>query len=392
MPDCCVVGGGVIGLSIARELSNRGLAVTVVSRDPIQSSASWAAGGIFPAQPPGDTLPPGLSPLEQLTWASDRLHHRWAADLRDETGIDTGFRCCGTLALDVSAPTAAELRDDVLRWRRLGVRHEALPTTAIAALEPALAAAVGSGFIRGGYLLPDETQVRPPRHLAALRASCLARGVELLDGVCVREFETTAGRIAAIRLLSSGTSPDSLTADFVCIAGGAWSEGLLAPLGFSIPTTPWRGQMLLQRNAPGLLHRVINLGAGFEYLIPRDDGRLLVGSTLEDAGFDASTTAPALNRLRSLLQAILPDISFAAAEASWAGLRPGSPDGLPTIGQLPDVANGWLATGHYRAGLHLSTGTAVAIADLICGDSPQQPLDAFSPQRHQTALGIGSHC
>lgn len=386
MPDCCVVGGGVIGLSIARELSSRGLAVTVVSRDPIQSSASWAAGGIFPAQPSSDTSPAGLSPLEQLTWASDRLHRRWAADLQDETGIDTGFRCCGTLALDVSAPTAAELRDDVLRWQRLGVRHEALPTTAIAALEPALAAAVGSGFVRGGYLLPDETQVRPPRHLDALRASCLARGVELLDGVCVRGLETTAGRIASVRLESPGSGPDTIAADHVCVAGGAWSEGLLAPLGLHVPTTPWRGQMLLQRTAPGLLHRVINLGAGFEYLIPRDDGRLLVGSTLEDAGFAASTTAAALNRLNSLLENILPDIAFAAPEATWAGLRPGSPDGLPTIGQLPDVTNGWLATGHYRAGLHLSTGTAVAIADLICGESPQQPLDAFTPQRHRATL------
>ena len=381
MPNCCIIGSGAIGLSIAHELAGRGLSVTVVSRDPPQKLASWAAGGIFPAQPPGDRLPATSSPLEQLTFLSDRLHSEWARQLREETGIDTGLRRCGTLAIAISSGTSDELKNDVCRWRRLGVRHHPVAAKDLLDFEPALAKAVTAGTIREAQLLPDETQIRPPRYLAALRASCQRRGVEFVDGVTVNSLQTAGEKIIAVA--TDANSRPILSADHFCMTAGAWSERLLTSLSLHIPTRPWRGQILLQRTAPGLLKRVINVGAGFDYLIPRPDGRLLVGSTIEDAGFDTSTTQPELRRLTMLLESLLPEVSFASPEASWAALRPGTPDGLPIIGQLPGFTNAWVATGHYRAGLHLAPATAVAVADSICGQPPQHAVDAFSPKRLQ---------
>lgn len=385
MPDVCVIGGGVIGLSIARELAGRGHGVTLLSRDPLRATASWAAGGIFPAQPDRE-LPDDASPLEQFTAFSDRLHRHWAAELRAETGIDTGLRQCGTLALATDEQTAAELIDEAARWSRLGVRHDHLSAHNVERLEPALAPAVAAGTIRGGYHLPDETQLRPPRHLAALWASCQARGVRIREAVTVTGLSQAAGRLQAVTFDQPNEPGQTVTTDEVCVAAGAWSEPLLASLGVTLPTRPRRGQILLHRTAPGLLTRVVNLGAGYDYLIPREDGPLLVGSTIEDAGFDAVTTPAAIERLEQLVRRLLPETDLGRAELTWAGLRPGSPDGLPTIGPIPGLENGWVAAGHFRAGLHLSTGTAVALADLIDGHQPHSAVGAFAADRAPASL------
>jgi len=385
MPDVCVIGGGVIGLSIARELAGRDLQVTLLSRDAARATASWAAGGIFPAQPRGGPPPDG-SPLEQFTAVSDRLHRVWAEELEAETGIDTGLRRCGTIAISTDDETLAELGSESARWRRLGVRHDPLLGDEIARLEPALGAAVAAGTVLGGCHLPDETQLRPPRHLAALRSSCRSRGVIVVDNATVAGIECSAGRITAVRFAQPDGRSQTVTADVVCLAAGAWSQGLLAHLGLDLPTRPWRGQILLHRIPPGCLSRVVNLGAGYDYLIPRDDGRLLVGSTIEDAGYDTTTTPEAIGRLEQLVRRLLPQTRLGAAELSWAGLRPGAADGRPTIGPIPGFDNAWVATGHYRAGLHLSTGTAVAVADMIAGRPVDPAMAAFAADRHGTAV------
>ena len=151
-------------------------------------------------------------------------------------------------------------------------------------------------------------------------------------------------------------------------------------LNLNLPTKPWRGQILLHKTDPGTLRHIINIGSGLDYMIPRSDGHLLIGSTIEDVGFDASTTPFSLERLSTLAGGLLPDL-ISSARGFWAGLRPGSPDGLPTIGRVPAVDNAWLATGHYRSGFHLSTGTALLIADSMCGISTQLNMDSFSVER-----------
>jgi glycine oxidase len=381
MPNCCIVGGGVIGLSIARELAGRGRSVTVVSRDTLRKSASWAAAGIFPAQPRDTLTDYNGTPIERLTQYSDRLHEQWTKSLLEETGIDNGFRRCGSLAIATTEETVSQIQADEKKWERLRVKHESLSPTDLSDIEPALHGTVITRQIRRAFYLPDETQVRPPRHLAALRSACLTRGVEILDGHHVQNFEFDSSRIVAINTKDQKSTLRSICADQFCVAAGAWSEQLLQKLDINLPTKPWRGQILLHKIDPGMLRHIINFGSGLDYIIPRDDGHLLIGSTIEDAGFDSSTTPSSLYRLNKIAGEILPDVIANEPVSSWAGLRPGSPDGLPTVGRIPSADNAWLATGHYRSGFHLSTGTARLVSDSMCGIPTEMQLDAFSPVR-----------
>ena len=375
MDDCCIIGGGVVGLSIARELAGRGLAVRVLTRDPARGTTSWAAAGIFPPAPERPNAPPG----EALTAWSDRLHWQWAAELLAETGIDTGLAKCGGLHVAAAGPALAALDRAAEDWRAINARCERLVGAAVAALEPTLAGAVASGAIATGLLLPDETQIRPPRHLEALARSCAARGVALVPNAVVHGIRREGRRIDRLAATIDGRE-ESVRAGSYVLAAGAWSEGLAADLGLRIATTPIRGQIMLLRQPAATLGRVLN--RGLDYLVPRPDGRLLVGSTLEDAGFDAATTPAAIDRLQGVARELL---GAAAAgrpvEATWAGLRPGSADGLPTIGRIPGLDDAFVAAGHFRAGWHQSPGTAVIVADLVTGRRP--PLDpaAFAPDR-----------
>jgi glycine oxidase len=375
MDDCCIIGGGVVGLSIARELAGRGLAVRVLTRDPARGTTSWAAAGIFPPAPERPNAPPG----EALTAWSDRLHWQWAAELLAETGIDTGLAKCGGLHVAAAGPALAALDRAAEDWRAINARCERLVGAAVAALEPTLAGAVASGAIATGLLLPDETQIRPPRHLEALARSCAARGVALVPNAVVHGIRREGRRIDRLAATIDGRE-ESVRAGSYVLAAGAWSEGLAADLGLRIATTPIRGQIMLLRQPAATLGRVLN--RGLDYLVPRPDGRLLVGSTLEDAGFDAATTPAAIDRLQGVARELLGEAAAGLpVEATWAGLRPGSADGLPTIGRIPGLDDAFVAAGHFRAGWHQSPGTAVIVADLVTGRRP--PLDpaAFAPDR-----------
>ena len=176
MPDCCIIGGGIIGLSVARELAGRGHGVRVLSRDPRRDTASWAAAGIFPPAPWRN----GLSPGDALTAWSDRLHREWARDLRAQTGIDTGLEACGGLHLTGDESGWPRLDAEMREWLARGAACERLDGRGAAECEPTLAWAVDRGTVIGGYVLPEEMQMRPPRHLEALERSCLGRGVTLL--------------------------------------------------------------------------------------------------------------------------------------------------------------------------------------------------------------------
>lgn len=367
--DCCVIGGGVIGLSIARELAGRGLQVRVLTDGPARSSCSWAAAGILPPAPECDS-PPG----DALTARSDRLHRQWAAELLEETGIDNGLRACGGLHLAADAPAVESLRSKAEAWRCRGATAELLAPREVADLEPALAEAVSSGRIAGGMLLPEETQIRPPRQLEALAASCRRRGVKIVEAAGVEAIETRGDSIAAVR-----TPLGVFAAERWVLAAGAWSQKLAEGFGVTIETRPVRGQIALVRPTEPLLWRVINLG--LDYLVPRPDGRILAGSTIEDIGYDPRTTPEVIERLLAMARGLVPALAHAELEASWSGLRPGSPDGLPYLGLSPRYANGYLAAGHFRAGLHQSTGTAELIADLMTEREPALDPAPFAPGR-----------
>lgn len=383
MTDCCILGAGIIGLSIARELAGRGLSVCVVARDRTVDTASWAASGIFPPSPAWD----GASPNERLTSFSDVLHRRWAIELRAETGIDNELDPCGGLHVAEDAAGLRRLAAMAADLRARGGRCETLSPEQVAGMEGGLAAAVRQERIVGGLLVPDEMRIRPPRHLAALEASCRARGVTFVAGTPARDFIVRGGRIDGVVLESAAGTPANITADRYCLAAGAWSGSLAARLGVAIDTRPIRGQIALLRLPTPVLRRVINVG--LSYLVPRTDGRLLAGSTLEDVGFDASTTPETIDGLIAFAHRLLGPLRDAVVERSWAGLRPGSADGLPSIGRVPGCENAFVAAGHFRAGLHQSTGTAVLLADLMMGLEPALDPVPYDPARRPAAGSPG---
>ena len=374
--ECCIIGGGIVGLSIARELAGRGHRVRLLARERRRDTASWAAAGIFPPAPePG---PDAANANAGLTAYSDRLHRQWAAELRSETGIDNGLEACGGLHLAGDAAALERLREAAEAWRGRGAECRWLETGELARLEPVLAGAIAAGRVVGGFLLPEEARFRPPRHLEALERSCEARGVRLCHGREVTGIEIAGGQVAGLTVRGLD-GDEEVIADRYILAAGAWSGGLAESLGISIDTRPIRGQIALLRLPRQILARIINLG--LDYLVPREDGRILAGSTLEDVGFDPEPVPTEIDRLLGVAADLLGDLSAATVEQTWAGLRPGSSDGLPSIGPTPAAGNALLAAGHFRAGLHQSTGTAVIIADLIEGRTPPLEISPFAPNR-----------
>ncbi len=383
--DCCIIGGGIVGLSIARELAGRGRRVRVLARESNRDTASWAAAGIFPPAPE-----PGLccdNPNALLTAYSDRLHREWARELRAETGIDNELQACGGLHLTADEAGLARLTAAADSWRKRGARCEWLTASDVARLEPGLAGAIAAGRIAGGFLLPEEMRIRPPRHLEALHRSCVARGATMSHDCTVSEIAVAGGRITGLEVLSpAGT--ETVTADRYVLAAGAWSGPLAERLGLAIDTRPIRGQIALVRPPRQILSRVVN--RGFDYLVPREDGRILVGSTLEDVGFDQTTVPAEIDRLLAMAAELIGDLTAAAVEATWAGLRPGSADGLPLIGPVPGCDNAIVAAGHFRAGLHQSTGTAMIVADLVDGRPLPLDIAPFAPGRPRQEPGPDS--
>lgn len=365
VPDYLIVGGGVIGLSLAYELANHGVTVQLIDRGPIGREASWAGAGILPPA----NLATAIDPLDRLRALSHQLHREWSVRLCEETGIDNGYRECGGLYLARSAGEAASLHAFAEMLRELEIEIERLSPAEVVELEPALRE-LAADQLRAAYSLPGEAQLRNPDHLKALRLACERRGVQILPDCGATGFECSNGRVTAVR-----TEVGLLHADRYCITSGAWSERLLRELGIATGIMPIRGQMVMFKCESRPFRRILNEGP--RYLVPRDDGRVLVGSTEEEAGFDKSTTEQCLGELAALAKQLVPELRDAPIANSWAGLRPGTFDGFPYIGRMPGLDNAYAAAGHYRSGLHMSTGTAVVLCQLMLGDNPEVDLSPF---------------
>ena len=373
-PRVVIVGGGVIGLSIAYALAREGVRATVLDRRELGREASWAGAGIMA---PGAERPT-TDPAAALRTLSARLHAEWAETLREETGLDTGYRRCGGLDVAWTEAEEAELAAAAALWQAEGIPCERMQGPALRELEPALNPA-----LRSAWWLPGRAQIRNPWHLRALAIACERRGVRLRPGLAALGFEAAAERVTAVQ-----TAGGPLPCDQAIVAAGAWSGGLLEKLGLDLPTPPVKGQIVLLRSERPRLRRIVEWGR--HYLVPRDDGRVLAGATEEDAGFDTLPTPAAVRDLIELALRLCPALGEAELERAWAGLRPGSADGGPLIGPAPGYANVLIATGHRRAGLQLSTGTAAVMADLVLGRRPPFDLGPFwpgrtpAPARHET--------
>ena len=375
MNDCCIVGGGIIGLSLARELAGRGVKVRVLARGRGAETTSWAAAGIFPPAP----LHAGISPADALTAWSDKLHRLWSKDLQAETGIDNGLLPSGSLHLARSATGLQRLRAEAARWLARGTPADFLDRDGVLACEPALGDGDDAGEILGGMVLREEMQFRPSRHLDALERSCRNRGV-IIEEADVRRFVVRGTRVER-----AVTATGEISAGTWVLAAGSWTGGLASAFGLALDTRPIRGQIVLLRLPRPLITRIVN--RGLDYLVQRPDGRLLVGSTLEDVGFDPTTTPDTVTRLLGVARSLLGELLGSVVERSWAGLRPGNVDGLPSIGPIPELDNAFLSAGHFRAGLHQSTGSAVLLADLMTGHAPHLDPAPFAPGRAPPPVG-----
>ncbi len=358
-PDVLILGGGVIGLTTAFYLSAEGVSVSVLDQGDFGRQASWAGAGIIA---PGSLSGAG-SPVDFLRATSSALFPSLSSQLREETGIDNGYSVCGgvELAGDEELPIGS--------WREEGIDFEELDGPRLRRIEPELAESVTRG-----YFLPGMAQVRNPRHLRALVEACERRAVGLLPGCAVLGIERQDDRVRAIE-----TEQGRFEAGQFLVATGAWSAGLLSPLGWHPGIEPVRGQIvLLNTGREGSRPIVLQ---GKRYVVPRGDGRVLAGATEEDAGFDARTTAGGITGLLEFAQGIVPSLRDATVESCWAGLRPGSPDGLPLLGLVPGCSNLFIASGHFRSGIQLSPATAVVMTDLLLGRKPAISLFPFRPDR-----------
>lgn len=362
-----ILGGGAIGLSCAYYLARAGTSVVVVDRGDLGREASWAGAGMITAH----SLRRAHTPMGRLKARGAALFPELSAELRELTGVDNGYMRCGALELRCSAEVLArrqtELQDE--DENEGGHTGQVLSESELRAAEPAL-----TPDLAGAVRYPDAAQVRNPWHLRALAAACQRLGVDLRPGQAVLAMRRVDRRITEVT-----TAAGPVTADSVLVCAGAWSGNLLAGLGVHLPVKPIRGQIVLLQAAPGLLRHL--LLAGPRYLVPRGDGRVLVGSTEEDVGFDTTTTAGAVRDLINLAVGYVPALANCPVERCWAGLRPGSADGKPVLSGVPGLENLFIAAGHFRSGLQLSAFTGILMTQLVLGEKPEQDLTPFRLDR-----------
>jgi glycine oxidase len=355
-PDVVILGGGVIGLTTAYFLARVGTRVRLLDQADFGQEASWAGAGILP---PGDPRF-AKTPFDQLRAQSIALFPRLSEELKDRTGIDNGYLRSGGLEfLGPSAEAAAQ------EWRGAGIEAQRLSAQEVRAREPALAGNVGEAIF-----LPGMAQIRNPWHLRALIQACRDLGVELRPQQAALDFNRHGDQVRTVR-----TPAGEVAGEVFVIAAGAWTDRLLASVGCRLGIHPVRGQIVLLNPAAPLLHHVLLWGP--RYLVPRGDGRVLIGSTEEDAGFDKRTTAAAVQGLLELATTLVPGLADAPVEKCWAGLRPGSSDGMPFIGLVPECGNLYVAAGHFRAGIQLSPGTALMLQQMILRQPATIPAEAF---------------
>lgn len=370
--DLLVCGGGVVGLSIAYQCAKQGWKVIVVDRGRFGRGASWAGAGILPA---GATVE-ALDPIEQLRALSHRLHRQWAAEFRMLTGIDNEYRECGGVYLARTPAERATLLASEMWWEDHGIAYERITPRTSGERIAALARALPLSAEEECWWLPDDCRVRNPFHIDALVEANRRLGVHLETDREIVSIERDPGHGGpASTLTGRDRTGERIRANRVCITAGAWSRQLLELFGIDTGIMPVRGQMVLYKLDAPKFPFVIN--EGHRYLVPRDDGYLLAGSCEEEVGFDTSTTDSMIAELREWACSVLPDLQDARVERTWAGLRPGSFDSYPYMGLVPGQENLFVAAGHFRHGLHWSTGTAILMQQLMFGENPDIDLEPF---------------
>lgn len=354
-----VVGGGVIGLLTALNLAAKVERVVVCDQGEVGRESSWAGGGIVSPLYPWRYSPA----VTALAHWSQAFYPQLGERLFASTGVDPEVHVTGLYWLDL------EDEAEALAW---AVREQR-PLTAvdISAAYDAVPG-LGAGFTRAIFMA-GVANVRNPRLVKSLKAALASLpNVELREHCQITGFAQQDGRISGVQ-----TADGLLEADDVVLSAGAWSGDLLATLGLTLPVEPVKGQMILYKCAEDFLPSMV-LAKG-RYAIPRRDGHILIGSTLEHAGYDKTPTEQALESLKASAVELLPGLADATPVAHWAGLRPGSPEGVPYIGPVPGHAGLWLNCGHYRNGLVLAPASCQLFVDLLTGVEPIIDPTPYAP-------------
>ena len=347
--DVAVIGGGVIGLSIAFELSRRGASVRVFDRDEPTRAASWAAAGMLAPHTEAISDPA----FRELCCDSLACYPEFARTLHEIGGIDVHLRLDGILSTAYTHESMTELGVHWQSLRAQGVRAQILDRDDVLRYEPALASSV-----LGGLFVEEEGQVDNRLLGRALTAACVAQGVTVYSHAADVLVECDDRRVLGVRS-ERGFFP----AQAVVNACGAWASHLAGiPISAIVEVEPIKGQMLALQIPRGLIRRVVWVPGA--YLVPRDDGRLLVGATVEDAGFDTRVTAGGMQTLLNAALAAAPALRDCALTETWSGVRPGTPTGLPYLGRT-QLEGYFLATGHFRNGILLAPITAMRVSDAI---------------------------
>jgi glycine oxidase len=357
-----IVGGGIIGLTIARALSLRGVKdICLLERGSLGSESSFAAGGMLAPQAEADSR----DEFFELLCQSRDLYPNFAASLKDESGIDIELDTTGTLYLAFSEHDQLEI-DQRYEWQmQAGLPVEKLTAVEARMLEPGI-----SHDVRGALRFPLDIQVENRRVLSALGNSIARLGVKTLCGTNVESIETVRHSVKGVH-----TNDGFISCETIVIAAGAWSTFLNS----SVKVEPVRGQMVCLTATPQLTRHVIYSARG--YIIPRQDGRLLAGSTSERAGFTKEVTVGGVNTILSNALEIAPGISALGINDAWSGLRPKALDGLPVVGACGEIDGLIFATGHYRNGILLAPLTGELIAETIVEGVAPALLTPFTPDR-----------
>ncbi len=348
-----IIGGGILGLLTALELAKAGCRITLLERNTLAGESSWAGGGIL------SPLYPWRYPLavNALAAWSQQHYSEFCESLAEETGVDPEYTPSGMLILDSGEIKQAE------NWAaRQQHTLEILEPEGIAQCEPRLGEHPDNGL-----WLPRVAQVRNPRLTRALIEAARAAQVTVREHSPVKHLLLENGRAVGV----CTETDEKLRGDGVIVAAGAWSGELTRDLAIDLPVKPIRGQMLLFKASPGLVTRIVLRDN--RYVIPRRDGRVLVGSTLEDMGFDKAITREARSELQQTALRLIPALKDAPVEKHWAGLRPGSPRGIPCISACSQVPGLYFNTGHFRNGVVLGLASARLLTDIILNREPILP-------------------
>jgi len=369
--DIAIVGGGVIGLTLARQLRTEGHAVCLLERHECGREASWAGAGIL-----APCNPQRRDPLFHFQERSLELFPQLCGELQQETGIDVEYERCGELELIFSRQAMGIARaDERGAAGKLTCggkpRVEFLTPDQLGAMEPSV-----TDDLLGALLCRHTAQVRNPRLLAALRRSCELRGVNIREHTRALDVMIEGGKVVGI-----STDQGESSCGAVVICAGAWSGTIGQHIGPALPVHPVRGQIILLKLACRPFQHII--ARGKTYLVPRRDGHLIIGSTEEpEAGFVKRNTPQGTTHLLERAQRFVPALANAPVLAMWSGLRPGTRDDKPLMGAVPHLSGLYAATGHFRSGLTNAPATGEFISALLAGRTYPIDLSYCAPKAH----------